>query len=204
MPGATPSIGDKLDAIYCALYTNGTGTGGEMYSGVWSGGVEYNSIQAAIDAAPSGGTVTVSPGTYAEALSITKPLTLYFLPGAVLTPGLTSAVIGISTAGNVLIQGFRFIGAANEGGIVTNTASLTMSDFHINTSANNTTSPITVNSGVPVLRNGALVAEGSSPSIATSMNPATVKVYGVIVANELPAGTVTVQVGSITVDANVT
>ena len=36
----------------------------------------YATIQAAVDAAVSGGTVTVDPGNYAELVFVTKPLTL--------------------------------------------------------------------------------------------------------------------------------
>ena len=38
--------------------------------------VSYSTIQAAVNAAPSGATITVDPGTYTELVTVNKPLTL--------------------------------------------------------------------------------------------------------------------------------
>lgn len=90
---------------------------------VCSLGCPYTTIQAAINAAVSGGTVTVGSGTYNEAITINKPLSLV---GAnvgvnpVTSSRSTESVIDASgkgtfavtvTAANVTINGFTITGA---------------------------------------------------------------------------------------------
>jgi parallel beta-helix repeat protein len=62
---------------------------------------QYNTIQAAVSAAPSGATIEVCPGTYAEQVTIATPLTL---KGVTDTAGNTGAAV-------VTIPGGTFSGA---------------------------------------------------------------------------------------------
>ena len=72
----------------------------------------YHTIQAAVNAAPSGATIKVAPGNYHEDVTITKSLTL--LGGQPLARGESGAstveykTIGftVSSANNVTIKGF--------------------------------------------------------------------------------------------------
>ena len=47
-----------------------------MAAHVAGGTVAYATIQAAVNAAPAGGTVTVDAGSYAETVAVNKPLTI--------------------------------------------------------------------------------------------------------------------------------
>lgn len=73
------------------------------------------SIQAAVDAAPDGGTVFVRPGTYPESVTITRPLQLVGLggPGAVVIQdpgGLDNGIVARNITGvsliNLTVRGF--------------------------------------------------------------------------------------------------
>lgn len=88
-------------------------------------GCQYKTIQAAINAATAGSTVTVGSGTYRERLTISKTLTVKSLNGASGTvidaSGLNKSVVTIT--GLTTLDGFTITGgkAANGGGIaVTN------------------------------------------------------------------------------------
>jgi nitrous oxidase accessory protein NosD len=83
----------------------------------------YSSINAAITAASSGGTVVVCPGTYDTQAIVSKPLNLLGRPGAVINakgqkplkigpmtlPG--SIGIGVLETSNVRIRGFKVVNA---------------------------------------------------------------------------------------------
>lgn len=81
-------------------------------------GENFNSIQAAINAASQGETIIVAAGTYNEAVKIDKPLTLRGEPGAIIRPDDTTPTYdgnrrcGIYVAGvdNVTIEGFEIDG----------------------------------------------------------------------------------------------
>ncbi len=95
--------------------------------------VAYGTIQAAVDAAPAGGTVTVDAGTYAEQVTIAKPLTVLGARTGVdarssgrptATASTESVVVGAVSAGvhssafhvlanDVTIDGFTVTGETN-------------------------------------------------------------------------------------------
>ncbi len=64
---------------------------------------DHATIQAAVDAAPAGGTVSVRPGTYAESVSVRKSLTLRGL-GGVPTIAPPAGRHGVSFAGGKLVE----------------------------------------------------------------------------------------------------
>jgi parallel beta-helix repeat protein len=68
-------------------------------------GCPFTKIQAAIDAAKSGDTITVAPGTY-QNLTIAKNLTLDGAGKAIISGNGKSPAISISQARNVTIKGF--------------------------------------------------------------------------------------------------
>jgi len=78
--------------------------------GTCAGPLTFTSIQAAVTAAPSGSTVRICPGTYAEQVVVTKPLTLRGLraggsSGAVIVPPSSlAAVIRLLTTDCVVYQ----------------------------------------------------------------------------------------------------
>ena len=76
----------------------------------------YASVQAAVTAAPAGGTVIVCPGTYHESVTITRALRLAGRPGA--TIDATGQPYGVGTAASyVTISGLTVRGA-NVGGLL--------------------------------------------------------------------------------------
>jgi len=108
------------------------------------------------------------------------------------------------TGGTHVIRGARFTGGATSLGINVTGGTLTLIDCYINTSANSSGNPITKSGGTLILQGScALVAHASRDSIeaGTAQN---VKVYGTSVASTAVDGNVTIQVGTLTVDANVT
>jgi hypothetical protein len=70
----------------------------------------YSSIQAAIEAAPSGGTVVVCPGTYDQSATVDKSLTLSGTPGAIIDAAGQPYGIG-AAASWVTITGLTVEGA---------------------------------------------------------------------------------------------
>jgi Right handed beta helix region len=96
----------------------------------------YSRIQAAVDAAPAGGTVVVCPGTYKEDVVVSTPLQLLGQKGAVIHgsptanamcdqngpfgPGSAPCLAGITVkASHVAIRGLTVTGAIGEGILVT-------------------------------------------------------------------------------------
>ena len=80
--------------------------------------ISYATIQAAVDAAPVGGTVTVDAGTYAGPITVSKTLTLKGANAGVDARGargaesvISTSTIGITvTASDVTIDGFDVVG----------------------------------------------------------------------------------------------
>ncbi|HYB26389.1 MAG TPA: right-handed parallel beta-helix repeat-containing protein [Solirubrobacteraceae bacterium] len=105
-----------------ALYVSPSGIAGGADRSCASAG--YSTIQAAVDAAPSGGTVIVCPGTYPENVTVSSPLTLVGRNATIegtstgngscgpLGPCLAGVTIRSSW---VQIQGFTVTGAVGEG-----------------------------------------------------------------------------------------
>lgn len=88
-------------ATGATLYVAPTGGGGDDSSCAQAG---YSSIQAAVSAAPAGGTVVVCSGTYAESVTIGQPLTLAGERGAVIDA--TGQPYGVGmTADHVTVRG---------------------------------------------------------------------------------------------------
>lgn len=85
---------------------------------ITSSGATFTSVQAAIDAASPGATVSVCPGTYAEALTIGSGLVLEGLGGQNVTTvdaGGSSRVVDV-TVGGVVLAGLTLTGGvADEG-----------------------------------------------------------------------------------------
>src|SRR5213592_2692185 len=78
----------------------------------------YGSIQAAVDAAPDGATITVRPGTYAGGITIAKSLTLRGAAAAATVisgggPVLTIGTDGALTEPTVSLSGITITGGLN-------------------------------------------------------------------------------------------
>ena len=88
---------------------------GQVSSGVVGGVNAFATLQAAVNAAASGATINVAAGTYAESVTITKPLTLQgagvtsILDASGLTTGLHI------TSGGVSVSGFKIKGNSSTG-----------------------------------------------------------------------------------------
>jgi len=93
--------------------------------GTCLGASPYTTIQSAVTAAPSGGTVLVCPGTYPEQVTISKPLTLkgaqvgnhdaavIASPGGGLVANATTLHSGISVYAQVLVQDTTEVNISN-------------------------------------------------------------------------------------------
>ena len=95
---------------------------------VCASGCDYTGIQSAVDAAAAGDTIEVGPGTYAEAVSITKAITLdgagmgsNAASNTIIAPASGNAVTVAPSSGatldGVTITGVRVTGAASSSGI---------------------------------------------------------------------------------------
>jgi Periplasmic copper-binding protein (NosD) len=128
-PGHHPGRGHKS-----ALYVSPTGKTGAADRNCHSAG--YTSVQAAVDAAPSGGTVVVCRGTYTEDVIVSQPLKLLGNHGAVIQgsstangtcdqlgpggPGTADCLAGITIkSSHVAVMGFTVTGAIGEGILAT-------------------------------------------------------------------------------------
>lgn len=118
-------------------------TNGSDTSGDGSIGSPYATISHAVSTAVSGQTVIVEPGTYAEMVLITKPLTLM---SQTLQPSTTTVdaigqpvgigVIGASAAGTV-VEGFTVTHANNEGIFVEDSSNVVVDNNVVSNNALN-------------------------------------------------------------------
>src|SRR6266851_9809679 len=82
---------------------------------VCASGCAYTSIQTAIDAAPSGGTIQIGAGTFAGPLNISQSVTLAGAGASQTTIQGGNGVININ-AGTVTMKGVTVTGGSNSGG----------------------------------------------------------------------------------------
>ena len=91
----------------------------------------YSRIMDAVSAASPGDTILVGPGTYAESLIITKPLSLTSIGAVIDASGLSQGIFinGMNAPGltSVHIVGFTVKNANNEGILVANASSVSIS-----------------------------------------------------------------------------
>jgi parallel beta-helix repeat protein len=117
-----------------ALYVSPSGKSGASDHNCSS--AAYSTVQSAVDAAPSGGTVVVCRGTFTEDVIVSKSLTLSGQHGAVIHgsstangncdqlgakgPGSAPCLAGITIkSSNVKVQGLKVTGATGEGILAT-------------------------------------------------------------------------------------
>jgi Right handed beta helix region len=133
-PGNNGNHGHHGHGRKAALYVSPTGTGGAKDRNCHS--AAYSSVQSAVDAAPSGGTVVVCRGTYTEDVIISAPLKLLGNHGAVIQgsstangqcdqlgpggPGSADCLAGITIkSSHVAVMGLKVTGAIGEGILAT-------------------------------------------------------------------------------------
>jgi parallel beta-helix repeat protein len=105
------------------VYVSTSGTAGATDTSCASAG--YTSINAAIDAVASGGTVTVCGGTYTQEADVTKPVTLTVSGNVIINA--TGLLHGIDIlAPDVTVAGFTINDAIAEGILVDNVANATV------------------------------------------------------------------------------
>lgn len=127
---ASPGRGDGVGRHGAALFVSSSGgTGASDRSCATAG---YSTIQSAVDAAPSGGTVIVCPGTYTEHVVVSSPLTLRGIDATISATPTTSSgqceqlvnghfsldpcLAGVTIrSGSVTMSGFTVTGAIGEG-----------------------------------------------------------------------------------------
>jgi parallel beta-helix repeat protein len=108
-----------LLAVVAALLAGGVAAADAQFS-VCASGCTHTTIQAAINAAPAGSTISVGAGVYLEQLTIAKPLTLNGADGAVLsgaTLGLKKVGVSIKS-GNVTFDNIDVVSFSGNGIIV--------------------------------------------------------------------------------------
>lgn len=131
---AVGSVSAAGSAAAGSLYVSPHGTAGAADSSCDS--AAYSRVQAAVDAAPAGGTVVVCRGNYRENVVISTPLTLRGQKGAVIHgtstanamcdqngfggPGTAPCLAGITVKSSyVAVRGLTVTGAIGEGILVT-------------------------------------------------------------------------------------
>lgn len=133
-PGNNGNHGHHGHGRKAALYVSPTGTGGAKDRNCQS--AAYSSVQSAVDAAPSGGTVVVCRGTYTEDVVISASVKLLGNHGAVIQgsstangqcdqlgpsgPGSADCLAGITIkSSHVAVMGLKVTGAIGEGILAT-------------------------------------------------------------------------------------
>jgi hypothetical protein len=101
---------DRHGAIFVAATGAGNGWGGSCQN------PDFAKIQDGVNAAPSGGTVVVCPGTYAEDVLVNKPLNLLGLEATIDAGGLENGIHVVASW--VTVSGFTVENANGEGVLV--------------------------------------------------------------------------------------
>jgi hypothetical protein len=188
-PEGTRACGGACIALDACCEADGTGTCPPC--DVCASGCPFTSVQAAIDAAAPGETISICAGTYTETLTIDKDLTLRgagdgdgsgdsILRG----PG-TGSVVTISAGQTVALEHLRITGGDSDdgGGIFSLDANLTLSDCTVtgNTArfgggiesvrGTLTLNESTVNGNASIQGGGGLFVDGAN---TTTLNNSTV------------------------------
>ena len=120
--GAAPAVAARTDHPSTAVNATLTDEPGALYvspSGKSTGedtsceNAKYSTIESAVTAAPSGGTVTVCTGTYSEDVLVSQPLVLQGQDATINATGLVNGIVVDSS--NVTVSGFAITGARGEG-----------------------------------------------------------------------------------------
>ncbi len=105
LAGAPIALTLALAPVSAQPFASGPGQGpgatGSPRHLVVGGAEGYASVQAAVDAASAGDTVTVRPGVYAEHVVVDRPIVLVGEPGAVLDGGGTGVVLTVTAAASI-------------------------------------------------------------------------------------------------------
>lgn len=157
-------------------------------------GCTYSSIQAAIDAAGNGDTISVGPGTYNESIVLNKPnITVKSTAGAAATiidPPLGTLTIGVQILKNMGVVTFEGFTVQNftESGIVQSMGNREGTTFHV---INNIIKP-----AADYLRNGIQVSGDGSTVIGN-------EVYGARLTDDwLSTGIMVVHASNVVVSGN--
>ena len=95
-------------------------------------GIQFATIQAAVNAAPIGATIDVCPGTYPEQITITKKLTVVGIAS-----GQNDAAVVVAPAGGVVVNATDIFGFPTAAQIfVQGATSVTISHLTVDGSAN--------------------------------------------------------------------
>jgi hypothetical protein len=106
------------------------------------------------------------------------------------------------TGGTLELLGGGFVGIASGKGFEITGGTARLQGLRVDTAANSSSNPVTKSGGTLILDGCTLVAEGASDSIAAG-SAQNVKVYNGTVTNRAKNANVTIQVGTLTVDSNV-
>jgi hypothetical protein len=183
LPLLTPAIANAAVAHSPGrVYVSPTGTAGAADRSC--GTAAFSSVQAAVNAVTSGGTVTVCAGTYDESVTITAPLTLAGRHGAVIDASGDSYGVGVAapyvTVSGLTVENASVGGTLADGIVTAGLVDGTMTPAnHVriigDVARNNAGSGIDLNSTTGSLAAGD-VSEGNSVGINVSddfLQPAT-------------------------------
>jgi hypothetical protein len=117
-------------------------------------------------------------------------------------PGTFTGEMMKFTNGTIALLGGTFTGGASAKGLEITAGTVRAQGMRISTLANSSSNPVTKSGGTLVLDACTLVAEGASDSIksGTAQN---VKVYNGIATNRAKNANITIQVGTLSADSNV-
>lgn len=115
--------------------------------------------------------------------------------------GFAGSMFNVSV-GTATLLGGEYVGSNGSGGLEISGGTVRAQNMRVDTSANPAGNPVAKTGGTLILDGCALVANATRDSI-TSPTAQTVKIYATTVANKAKSSNVTIQVGSLIVDANV-